>query len=194
MAVCRRCLFVLVLVGLGASLTACAEPPTKELSQAEGAIVAARAAGAATYAADELSAAEQTLVRAHAEVAERDYRAALGHALDSSARAQAATTTAVEGRVKARLAADQTLDDLASLIEKVDAALATAEAKRVPSESRRVAVAAVAHALAGLQAARSAIERDDMATMKVVPAHTAALERAMASLIPPPSRKGRTRP
>ncbi len=184
---------VLVVVCLGASLAGCAEPPTKELSQAEGAIVAARAAGAATYAAEELSAAEQTLARAHAEVAERDYRAALGHALDSSARAQAAATSAVDGRVTARLAADQTLDDLSSLIEKVDAVLATPEAKRVPTATRRAAAATVAKALAALRAARAGVERDNMAGLKAVPAQTAALERARTSLAPPPPRKGRPR-
>ena len=194
MSVAHCCRFVLVVVCLGTSLAGCAEPPTKELSHAEGAIVAARAAGASTYAAEELSAAEQTLARAHAEVAERDYRAALGHALDSSARAQAATTSAVDGRVKARLAADQTLDDFASLIEKVDAALATSEAKRVPTPTRRAAAAAVAQALKVLTTVRADVERDIMAGLQAVPAQTAVLERAMTSLAPPPPRKARTRP
>jgi len=181
-----------VLVCLAALTAGCGSPPTKELSQAEGAIQTARAAGAATYAAAEFAGAEQTLARARAEVAERDYRAALGHALDSSARAQAAATAAVEGRVKARLAADQTLDDFAILIEKVDAALATPEAKRVPAAPRRKAETVVAEAVKALADARAAVETDDMTVLAGVPAHIAALEAALASLEPSP-RKARAR-
>lgn len=189
----RRCRHALGLACLAALLAGCATPPTKELSQADGAIVAARAAGAATYAIDELHAAEATLARAHAEVTERDFRAALGHALDASARAQVAATTAVEQRVKARLAADQTLDDFAALIEKLDAALATPEAKRVPAPARRSAAAAVATALTALRDARAAVERDDLSMLGPIPAHSATLDAALASLAPRPPRKAQSR-
>ena len=189
----RRSRRALVLVCLIGPLAGCAAPPTKELSQAEGAIVAARAAGAATYAADDLRTAEATLARAQAEVTERDFRAALGHALDAIARAQVAATTAVEQRVQARLAADQTLDDFASLIEKVAAALATPEAKRVPAPAQRSAAAAVATALTALRDARTAVERDDLSVLRPIPAHSATLDAAFASLTPPPARKTRPR-
>lgn len=171
--------------------TGCATPPTKELSQAQGALDAARAAGAPTYAAAEFAAAEATLARAHAEVADRDYRAALGHALDSSARAQAAAAAAVEARVKAHLEADRTLDDFASLIDKTDALLATPEAKRVPAAVQRTAASAVAAALEALAQARASVAKDDLTVLQGVPAHVAALESALASLAPPPRR---TRP
>ncbi len=185
--------FVRAVVCLAALAAGCAAPPTKELSQAEGALEAARAAGAPTYAAADFTAAEQTLARAHAEVAERDYRAALGHALDSSARAQAAATAAIDGRVKARLAADQTLDDLAVLIETVEAALATPEAKRVPAGPRQKARAVVDGALKALAAARAAVEKDDLSVLAGVPAQVTALDAALASLTPPPPRKPRAR-
>lgn len=181
------------LVCVAAWAVGCAAPPTKELSQAEGALDAARAAGAATYATAEFTAAEQTLARAHADVAERDYRAALGHALDSRTRAQAAATAAVEGRVKARLAADQTLDDFAALIEKVDAALATPAAKRVPPATTRKARAAVTAAIASLAQARASVEKNDLSVLTAIPAHGAALDAALASLAPSPPRKTRTR-
>ena len=193
MFVTRRSRLALALVCLAGPIAGCAAPPTKELSQAEGAIVAARAAGAATYATDDLKAAEATLARAHAEVTERDFRAALGHALDANARAQVATTAAVEQRVKARLAADQTLDDFASLIEKVDAALATPEAKRVPAPARRRAGAAVAVALVVLREARAAIEHDNLSVLPPIPAQSALLEAALATLRPPALRAARPR-
>ncbi len=193
MSTTRRRRLALALLCLMGPLVGCAAPPTKELSQAEGAIAAARAAGAAAYATADLQAAEATLARAHAEVTERDFRAALGHALDASARAQVAATAAVEQRVKARLAADQTLDDFASLIEKLDAALATPEAKRVPAPARRSAAAAVATALAALREAREAVERDDLAVLRTIPARRATLDAALASLVPPPPRPARRR-
>src|SRR6476646_8902770 len=60
-----------------ASLVACGEPPDKEMHQAQGAIDAARAAGAETYAPAELKAAVDALTRAQDAVAQRDYRLAL---------------------------------------------------------------------------------------------------------------------
>ncbi|MEP7119121.1 MAG: hypothetical protein ABI880_16155 [Acidobacteriota bacterium] len=186
---CRR--LTLALVCLTA---ACAEPPTKELSQAEGALRAARAAGAALYASAEFAAAEATLARAHTDVTARDYRAALGHALDASAKAQAAAGAAVEGRVKARLAADQTLDDFSVLIEETDAALATPEAKRVPAATRRRVAATVSAAADALRDARAAVEHDDMALLVPLAEHTAALHAALDSLAPPaPAPKTRAR-
>lgn len=193
MSTARYRRLALALLCLMGPLFGCAAPPTKELSQAEGAIAAARAAGAAAYATADLQAAEATLARAHAEVTQRDFRAALGHALDASARAQVAATAAVEQRVKARLAADQTLDDFASLIEKLDAALATPEAKRVPAPARRSAAAAVTTALTALREAREAVERDDLAVLRTIPARKATLDAALASLVPPPPRPARRR-
>ena len=64
--------------------TACGgDPPDKEMQQAQGAIDAARAAGAAVYATEELAAAQLALTRAEEAVSARDYRLALNHALDS---------------------------------------------------------------------------------------------------------------
>ncbi len=56
----------LVIVILSAS---CAEPPNKEINQAQGAIDAARAAGADRFAAAEFSAATDALKRSEEAVA-----------------------------------------------------------------------------------------------------------------------------
>ena len=64
-------------------IVACGEPPNKELHQAQGAIDAARAAGAAVYAPEELKGAVDALTHAQEAVGQRDYRLALNHALDS---------------------------------------------------------------------------------------------------------------
>jgi hypothetical protein len=167
-------------------LVGCAEPPAKELSQAQGAIDAARAAGAAEYAAEEFTAANDTLARAHQAVTERDYRAALSHALVSSARAQAAAKSAVEGRVKARLAAEQTIAEVTAAIAHVQTRLVTPEARRVPAPTRRRAQQAVAAAEAAVAAARAAVETGELSATAGLPAHTTALTDVARTLDPPP--------
>src|SRR5258705_9402740 len=69
---------------------ACGDPPDKEMQQAQGAIDAARAAGADQDARDEFAAAEYALKRSHEAVGQRDYRQALNTPLDARERAQGA--------------------------------------------------------------------------------------------------------
>src|SRR4029453_19109474 len=66
----------------------CAEPPNKEMNQAQGAIDAARAAGADKFAAAEFAAAQDALKRSEEAVAARDYRQGLTHGPHSRARAK----------------------------------------------------------------------------------------------------------
>jgi hypothetical protein len=64
----RRLLPILLAI----AAAACSEPPQRELNQAQGAIDAARAAGAEQYAKDEYTAATSSLQKAHDAVAKRD--------------------------------------------------------------------------------------------------------------------------
>src|SRR5258705_3883210 len=84
------CIVAAVLV------TACGDPPNKEMDQAQGAIDAARAAGADRYATSEYTAATDALKRAQDAVAQRDYRQALNEALDSREHAQNAAREAAD--------------------------------------------------------------------------------------------------
>lgn len=181
------------LAFLLALTTACAAPPDKEIAIAQGAIDAARAAGAADFATAELAGAEETLARAHSDVGARDYRAALGHALDANARAQSAARAAAEGRVTARLAAQRALDDFARLIERVETALAADEAKRVPAPAARQAQTAVDDALRLLASLRATVEGGEPTSLDAVGPATASLEAALAALTAPPSKRGRPR-
>src|ERR1043165_445912 len=72
------CIVAAVLV------TACGDPPNKEMDQAQGAIDAARAAGADRYAATEYTAATDALKRSQDAVGQRDYRQALNEALTAA--------------------------------------------------------------------------------------------------------------
>ena len=111
---------------------ACGDPPDKEMQQAQGAIDAARAAGADQYARDEFAAAEDALKRAHDAVDQRDYRQALNTALDARERAQTAAKEAVDKKATARADATKALAD-------ADAALHDARAKLKAAETARVA-------------------------------------------------------
>src|SRR4051794_25814319 len=97
------CLALFVTIGCGG------EPPDKEMQQAQGAVDAARAAGADKYATEEFAAATLALNNARDAVAQRDYRLALNHALDSRERAQNAAKMAADGKASARTEADRAI-------------------------------------------------------------------------------------
>ena len=78
--------------------TACSSPPDKERHQAEGAIAAAREAGAEAYAPNELAIAETSLNKYEAAVAERDYRLALSLAVEARDTAYRAAKHAAAGK------------------------------------------------------------------------------------------------
>ena len=86
---------------------ACGDPPDKEMQQAQGAIDAARAAGADQYARAEFAAAEDALKRAREAVDQRDYQSALNSALDSRERAQNAAKEAADRKATARADAER---------------------------------------------------------------------------------------
>src|SRR5438270_3094273 len=111
---------------------ACGDPPDKEMQQAQGAIDAARAAGADQYAREEFSAAEDALKRSHEAVAQRDYRQALNNALDARERAQNAAKESVNRKATARADAIKALADADAALHDARARLKAAETARVP--------------------------------------------------------------
>src|SRR5215218_4597160 len=114
---------------------ACAEPPNKEMHQAQGAIEAARAAGAERYAAAELAAAVKALAQADTAATQRDYRLALNHALDSRERAQSAAREAATGRASARSRAERLLAEVTTALAAAAAKLEAAETAKVPKNA-----------------------------------------------------------
>ncbi len=183
------CLVVAVLaVGCGG------EPPEKEIQQAQGALDSAAAAGAAVYATEEFTAAQQALGDAKAAVDQRDYRLALNHALDSRERAQNAAKEAADGKAVARSAAEHALSDADAALAGAQDKLKAAEEKKLPA---RVLVApknGIATASTRLQEARAAFEQG---RYKEVPALATTattllktpLEQIDAALAPPVRRR-----
>jgi hypothetical protein len=180
-------LVVVVLVSCGG------DPPDKELQQAQGAIEAARAAGADRYARDEFVAAEDSLKNARDAVADRDYRLALTRALDSRDRAETAAREAAENLASARTSAtsvlaavDATLVDLRAKVRAIE----SGPRGHGAAEAREV----IAAAETNVQKARAAVQAGDYRgaadlltnTLSVLRETTAAVAPAPA---PPTHRK-----
>jgi HAMP domain-containing protein len=156
--------------------SSCAEPPSKEMNQAQGAIDAARAAGADRFAAAEFNAATDALKRSEEAVAAGDYRLALNHAIDSRERAQNAAKMAVEGRADARGQAERAIAEVATLISRALAQLKDPDIARLNGRALKAPRSTVAAAEAKLQEARTALKAEDY------PAVAKALDGAAAEL------------
>jgi hypothetical protein len=141
----------------------CAEPPHKEMNQAQGAIDAARAAGAEQYATSELTAADDALRRSEQAAAQNDYRLALSLAIDSRERAQAAAKAAVERRAKARGNAERVVAEANSALTQARSRLTETALARLPRRTATDVRTTLATAAQSMQEARAALERDDYA-------------------------------
>jgi hypothetical protein len=129
----RRSACCLVLILL---LAACSTPPDKERQQAETALDAARAAGAATYAAVAFEDAQAALKQYDAAVAQRDYRQALSHALEARDLAYAAVKQVETRKTELRNQADRLAADLDALITRATTRLAPAGRMAGPGAAR----------------------------------------------------------
>ena len=174
-----RCLALITAI-LSAS---CAEPPNKEMNQAQGAIDAARAAGADKFASVEFNAAIEALKRSEEAVAARDYRQALNHALDSRERAQNAAKLAVEGRADARGQAERGIAEVATLLSRAHAQLKDPDIARVNAAQLKAPRATIAASEGMLQKARTALKEEDYpAVAKALNGAAARLQAALTQI------------
>ena len=193
----RRVLLLSSLLLPGFVIVACSEPPNKELHQAQGAIDAARAAGAAIYAPEELKGAVDALTRAQEAVGQRDYRLALNHALDSRERAQAAAKRAADERAAARSDAERLLADTTAAISIASVRLKAAEDARTPAQSIATLRAAIETARKATEAAGNALAKEDyLVARQRLQGISRALAAAVESVPPasppvPPARPTR---
>lgn len=151
----------LLLLALLVLVTGCGEPPSKEMNQAQGAIEAAIAAGAETYAPNELAAAVEALRRSEQAVAERDYRTALSYAIDSREQATAAAKAAVTARARARGDVERQLAEASALLDEARERLGDADVAKLPRRTLQDARSSLDAAEKSLQEARTALNGDD---------------------------------
>ena len=173
-------------------LAACSAPPQKEIDMAQGAIDAARAAGAEQYAGEEYAAATAALQDAHDAVGQRDYRLALTRALDAHDRAQDAARGAADGKARARGEVEAATAAATAAVAQIQRRLEAAETAKVPA--RELASARKVHAGAekAVQEARTAIAAEDFRTahdaVRGIPerilAEISAIEAAIAKRAP----------
>jgi hypothetical protein len=140
---------------------ACSEPPHKEIDRAQGAIDAARAAGAEQYAPEPFGAATTAMQQTHEAVQQRDYRLALSRATDANERALEAARQAANGKARARVDAERALTHLATTIRQMDERLKIAEASRLSAKETEAARRTRADADRTLQEARAAAAAGD---------------------------------
>lgn len=174
----------------------CSEPPQKEIDRAQGAIDAARAAGAERYAASEFSAATTALQQAHDAVEQRDYRLALSHAVDASERAQEAARQAADGKARARSEADAAVHEAATALTQIQTRLKAPDTPRLPAAVVKDAKQTSVDAERALQKARAALKQeaygDASAAVRGVADRIAARIRAMDQATPGrPARRRR---
>jgi len=163
----RRPFLVAKACFLVALLAACAEPPNKEIGQAQGAVDAARAAGADRYAPEEYTAATQALKEAGDAVTQRDYRLALNHAIESREHAQNAARQAAETRARLRGDVERSMAQVAALVAQANARMAAAEQSRVPRRALRDAQQALARINGDVQKAGAAMQAEDYMTAQL---------------------------
>jgi hypothetical protein len=165
---------------------ACDEPPNKEMDQAQGAIDAARAAGAEQYASAEYKAAVDALAQSRQAVTIRDYRLALNNALDSFQRAQNAAREAADTKARLRGEAERTMAEIAVLLAEARMHVDTAETRRVPRNTLRTARTQLAHANEEVQEAGAAMKSGDYpGVVKLLAGVKPQIEKVIADLEAP---------
>ena len=180
-------------------LAACSAPPQKELDLAQGALDAARAAGAEQYAPKEYADATSSLQQAHDAVAQNDYRLALTRALDAHDRAQDAAKGAADGKARARGEAEAVTASAAAAVAQFKRWIDGPAAARLSAKELATARRAIAAAESALQKARAAIASEDYLgareAAKGVPeritAEIVALDAAAAKRTAKPGRRTR---
>jgi type IV secretory pathway VirB10-like protein len=180
------------LAACAAATLACSEPPAKERQQADDAVAAARAAGAATYAAAELKAAETALAQYEVAVEQREYREALRLAMDARESASSATTRAAENKAAARVEAERLVASVDELITAANARLAPGGGPRLGTQAAERLRSTLKTATSVVQEARSAITAQQFQkAVSVLTPIEASLRTELASAAPGPSRRGR---
>jgi hypothetical protein len=130
----RKTWLILACVVAIVAIAGCAKPPAEQIEQAKQAVQDAQAADAATYAPQDLSAAEDAQKRLDAELKLqeekfalfRSYKQATTLAAEVKSAGEQASAAAADGKEKAKQEATQQIADTQALLDEVRALLAKA--------------------------------------------------------------------
>lgn len=149
-----------------AFLAACSTPPQKELDLAQGAVDAARAAGAEQYAPKEMAAATSALQQAREAITQRDFRLGLTRALDAHDRALEAAKAAAEGQVRAHAETEATLTAARTAVQTLARRLELPDTAKLPKREVDTARATLKTAQNDVQKAGAAAAAGDYAAAR----------------------------
>ncbi len=153
------------------------------MDQAQGAIDAARAAGADRYAAEEYAAAGRALGSAREAVTARDYRLALNNALESREHAQNAAREAADTKARLSSEIERSMADIAALLAQATTRIEAAKKARVAPRVLREPERALAAVEADVQKASAAMKVDDyLAARTALDGVKARIDKVIASL------------
>jgi hypothetical protein len=191
----RAATWLCVLLALCGAAAGCAEPPTKEIDQAQAAIEVAVSAGAERFAATDLAGARTDLTQARDAVGQRDYKLALAHAIGSRERAQTAARAAGDARAALKRSTQAALAEVMALQARAQRLIAAATSGPARTRARR-ARPVYTKLTASVQEARTLVEGgDDMKASEALPRLKADLEKLLEELEGHPaaqsSRSGR---
>lgn len=146
------------------------------------AIAAARTAGAETYAADDIAAAETSLKRYDGFVAQRDYKQALNSALEARDRGFEAAKAATARQTELRAEASRLLALLDAALKTADAELKAPRPASAAKRAARLRQTRQATALA-MQEARAQLDSGELTkAVRRLGDAIAALNRDTAAL------------
>jgi hypothetical protein len=162
---------------------ACGEPPNREIDQAQGAIDAARAAGADQYATNEYKSAVDALKSAQDAVTQHDYRLALDRAIESRERAQIAARDGANNKAQVRGEVERSMAEIATLVAEANVRLDAAEKARVSRRVLAEPTEAVAAINAEMQKAGEAIQAGDyLASRKLLEGLKDRIQKTIAAI------------
>ena len=174
--------------------TACGEPPGKEMNQAQGAIDAARAAGADKYAATEYGAAVESLKRSELAATERDFRLALNNALESREHAQNAAREAADTKARLRGSAERSMAEIAPILAEANTRIQAAQRARIPAPVLRQLQNELAAVNGAVQKTGAAIAADDYVSVgALLDGAQSRIEKVLAELDATPSSQSARR-
>jgi hypothetical protein len=153
------------------------------MNQAQGAIDAARAAGADMYATTEYTAAVSALKASEDAVAARDFRLALNRALESREHAQNAAREAADTKARLRGEAERSMAEIATVVAQANSRFQAAERARVPARVLQEPREALATINSDVQKAGEAIMTGDyLAAKPLLDAVKARIQQVLADL------------
>lgn len=147
---------------LATLLTGCEQPPTRELTAAEGALAEARRQGAESYAPDLLEQAEAAFQAARQKVEQKDYRGALSSAVDAAEKARAAAAAVPSAKILLKGAAEVAQAEAQAALDEVAAVRQEAAKAKVPDAAFEAVAGLVGEVEAGLKAVTDHLAQDDL--------------------------------